>query len=85
MLKSSIKSLIKHLFFGTPNFDTLIEGVYADQYQDPQMKQQIRDRYVAMHTVEKTPLTDPLDFDPCEPPAGWLYDPYYETWIKLND
>jgi hypothetical protein len=84
MLNLSIKSFIKQLCFGTPNFDTLVEGVYADQYQDPVLTQQIRDRYVAMHTVEKTPWTDPLDYDPCEPPKGWVYDPYYETWIKLS-
>jgi hypothetical protein len=24
-------------------------------------------------------------FDPCEPPAGWSYDPFYEMWVKLRD
>jgi hypothetical protein len=61
----------------------LVEGVYADRYPD-HMQQQIRDQYQRTHTVIKTPLTAPLDYDPCRPPPGWIYDPYYETWIKLS-
>jgi hypothetical protein len=83
MLNLSIKSFIKQLCFGTPNFDTLVEGVHADQYPD-HVQQQIRDQYLIRHTVIKTPLTAPLDYDPCAPPEGWSYDPYYETWINLQ-
>lgn len=34
---------------------------------------------------EPDPDTHPWLFDPCDPPRGWSYDPYYEMWIKQTD
>ncbi len=70
--------------------DPLIEGVYADQYPEYDgvgPRTQIRRDYAARWPepdANPTPLTHPWLFDPCEPPRGWRYDPYYECWIK-ND
>ncbi len=62
--------------------DPLIEGWYADQYQDPAVQARIRAEYLARHTPERSPYTHPLDYDPLSPPPGWRYDPYYECWVK---
>ena len=63
--------------------DHLVEGVFADQYADPHTQQQIRSAYLRRHQPITTPLTNPLDYDPCDPPEGWRYDPYYECWVQL--
>jgi hypothetical protein len=71
------------VWWRTPDHDSLIEGPYADQYH-PQTQDQIRADYLRRWHPEHrpvTPLTAPHLFDPCEPPAGWRYDPYYECWI----
>jgi hypothetical protein len=82
-----MKELLKKIFFGETNYDDLVEGVMAHQY--PETRQdQIRKDYLkrwAPTPQEKTPQTHPWMFDPCEPPEGWVYDPYYEIWIKLNE
>lgn len=78
------KELLHKIFFGETALDSLIEGVYAHNYTDPAIQQQIRDRYIKTHTPEVTPITDPLKFDPLNPPQGWVYDPYYEFWIKTK-
>ena len=67
--------------FNTPS-GQLQEGMFADQYTDT-TKDQIRQSYLARWRPEPqalTPQTHPWLFDPCEPPAGWRYDPYYELW-----
>lgn len=63
--------------------DPLVEGWWADQYRDPAIQSRIRSEYQARYTVERTPWTHPLDFDPLKPPQGWRYDPYYECWVRL--
>jgi hypothetical protein len=82
-----MKELLKRIFMGETKYDSLIEGVMAHQY--PEMQQdQIRKDYLTRWSPKpqvKTPHTDPCLFDPCEPPDGWVYDPYYEIWIKLNE
>ena len=79
-----MKELLKKIFFGETTYDNLIEGVYAHYYQDESIKQQIRNQYVKTHTPEVTPFTDPLKFDPLNPPDGWAYDPYYEFWVRFD-
>jgi hypothetical protein len=62
--------------------DPLIEGMYADQYNNQQIKDSIRESYKKAHPEPKeTPLTHPWKFDPCNPPVGWRYDPYYGLWV----
>ena len=79
-----MKELLKKIFFGETTFDYLIEGVYAHQYDNEEIKNQIRNQYIKTHTPKVTPITDPLKFDPLNPPNGWVYDPYYEFWIELK-
>jgi len=64
--------------------DRLIEGVPADQYQDPRTRDQITKEYTARWITKppQTPATNPELFDPLNPPSGWHYDPYYELWLK---
>jgi hypothetical protein len=81
-----MKDLIKKIFFGKNKEDDLFEGLYAHEYSTV-IKDQIRKSYEKRWHPEQrptTPNTHPWLFDPCDPPEGWLYDPYYETWIKLN-
>ncbi len=83
-------SFLKTLF-AEPRFDPLIEGVYADEYPEYDgvgPRTQIRRAYAARWTdpaANPTPLTHPWLFDPCEPPQGWRYDPYYECWINFKE
>lgn len=75
-------------FFDTNNedyryLDQLYEGLTADQYTDPAIREGITKRYVAMYTPVQNPYTNPELYDPLNPPDGWKYDPYYEVWIKL--
>ena len=67
----------------------LTEGLYADQYpesDDPRnIRAEIRRSYRARWTEPgRSPLTHPWLFDPCDPPQGWRYDPYYECWITYT-
>jgi hypothetical protein len=77
-----MKELLKKILFGHTEYDHLIEGVYAHEYQDEIIKKKITEQYIKKHSLEVTPITDPLKFDPLNPPDGWTYDPYYELWIK---
>ena len=82
MLKSFLKQV-----FSPGSVDSLVEGAWADQYCEVQ-QDQIRQQYLARwrsRPVEVTPQSHPWLFDPCEPPAGWRYDPFYELWVKLSD
>ena len=58
------------------------EMLWADQYDEAGRKF-IREQYIKRYTPKITPLTHPLNFDPCEPPEGWKYDPYYEMWVQI--
>lgn len=81
-----LKSFLKQLFLGNTTMDPLVEGVAADQYNEI-IQDQIRQDYYRRWTPtpqQLTPETHPWLFDPCEPPQGWSYDPFYELWIKLN-
>ena len=63
----------------------IVEGMYADQYHDSAIKNQIEQSYrKRFPEPQVTPLTHPWRFDPCNPPQGWRYDPYYELWLKEN-
>jgi hypothetical protein len=62
--------------------DPLIEGPYADQYQDPAARTYIQTQYQQRWRSEPTPASKPELFDPLTPPQGWRYDPYYECWIE---
>ncbi len=65
-------------------FDHLQEGPMADHYTDPAVRARIRADYQSRWAARVTPFTNPELFDPCAPPEGYSYDPYYEIWIK-ND
>ena len=69
------------------NNDPLSEGIYAHDYSDIVQKQ-IREDYTK-RWGDQGPLSDPNThpwlFDPCDPPQGWSYDPYYEIWIEINN
>lgn len=83
--------LLKKLFISEPKFDTLIEGVYADQYPEEEgygPRTEIRNAYRKRWpdpNSNPTPLTHPWIYDPCTPPKGWRYDPYYECWINTDE
>ena len=79
-----MKELFKKILFGETAYDNLIEGVYAHQYGSDEIKKQIKVKYLKKHTPEVTPFTDPLKFDPLNPPSNWVYDPYYEMWIEIK-
>jgi hypothetical protein len=79
-----MKELFKKMLSGKVIYDDLIDGVYAHQYNSKEIKEQIKARYLKKYTPEVTPLTDPLKFDPLNPPNDWMYDPYYEMWIKIK-
>ena len=82
-----LKKIVEFVFPpGRTDWDTLVEGVYADQYTDPQVRDQIAVRYRDRWTQPRpTPATAPWLFDPLAPPRGWCYDPYYEIWIPFKD
>jgi len=61
------------------------ESTWADQYADELLRDYIRTEYKKRHSPAETPLTHPQNYDPCEPPNGWRYDPYYELWVKIKD
>jgi hypothetical protein len=79
-----MKKLFKKILFGEIVYDNLIEGVYAHQYESDETKKQIKERYLQKYTPKITPFTDPLKFDPLNPPTNWIYDPYYEMWINIK-
>ena len=85
MLKSSIESFLKRLC-GESAQDPLLEGLWADQYGESAQDRIRRDYLRRWHPElqPRTPQTHPWLFDPCEPPEGWRYDPYYETWMKIR-
>ena len=77
--------------FQTPKYDQLVEGQYADQYSEqdgPSTRSYIREQYRQRWRdpdIDPSPMTHPWLFDPCEPPQGWRYDPYYECWITHKE
>jgi hypothetical protein len=66
-------------------FDPLIEGVHAHQYNNEDVRQRITQAYKAKYMPSKTPLTNPELYDPMNPPEGWAWDPYYELWLKIDE
>ena len=62
----------------------LIEGMYADDYRCPVIREQIQTAYRQSVTKTPSPLSNPELYDPLDPPQGWRYDPYYEMWIKYE-
>ena len=76
-------STIKKFFRSWDNIDPLVEGMYADQYADPQIKDYIFKNYQKTFPwPEETPETHPWKFDPFKPPTGWRFDPYYHLWVN---
>jgi hypothetical protein len=73
--------IIKGIFAERP--DEIYEGVWADQYQDPEKRRYIAEAYRQRWQQPSTPRTDPASFDPLDPPPGWRYDPFYELWERL--
>lgn len=67
-----------------PWTDPLVEGWYADQYSDPDLRERITQDYQARYCSGPTPFTHPEQYDPLTPPRGYRYDPYYEIWIKTQ-
>ena len=76
-----MKNIFK--FFSSVKFDRYIDGVYAHDYKDDGIRQEIFDTYNKKYRPEPTPLTHPERFNPLNPPEGWAYDPYYEIWIEI--
>lgn len=74
--------------FESPKYRDLVEGQYADQYPEhdgPSTRSYIREQYRQRWRdpdLTATPYSHPWLFDPCTPPQGWRYDPYYEIWQK---
>lgn len=66
-------------------FDPIIEGVYAHQYNNEVVRQRITQAYKAKYMPSITPLTNPELYDPMNPPEGWAWDPYYELWLKIDE
>lgn len=66
-------------------FDPIIEGVYAHQYNNEDVRQRITRAYKAKYMPSITPLTNPELYDPMNPPEGWAWDPYYELWLKIDE
>ena len=82
---SMIKKLIKKLLGGDTKYDDLIEGMYAHNYTNKSVRQRISENYKKKFTPVVTPFTHPEQYDPLHPPEGWMYDPYYECWLEIND
>ena len=81
MFTTTIRSFFRSFANGS-NHDPLIEGWYADQYQDRGIRDRIQTEYQQLWCSEPTPATKPELFDPLAPPSGWRYDPYYEIWTQ---
>lgn len=79
-----MKEILKKILFGETVYNPLVEGVAAHHYKDEAVRQQIKEQYIKTHRLEVTPVTDPLKFDPLDPPKGWSYDPCYEVWVKIK-
>ena len=78
-----MKEFLKKLFLGDVKYDDLIEGMYAHNYTNESVRQKIAQDYKRKFTPVVNPLTHPEQYDPLNPPDEWMYDPYYEIWIKL--
>lgn len=63
--------------------DWQLECTWADEHTNKDIRQQIlKDYQQRWAKPEPTPNSHPWLFDPLTPPAGWRYDPYYETWVQ---
>lgn len=78
-------NFLKKIFIDKCTFDNLIEGMYAHEYSNEEIKQDIKNQYRDRYSIKVTPLTNPERYDPLNPPTGWAYDPYYEIWIETNE
>jgi hypothetical protein len=78
---------VVELYGSSTTFNQMIihESIWADEYADKNLRSYIREEYKKRHMLELTPLTHPQKYDPCRPPNGWRYDPYYEIWLKTNN
>jgi hypothetical protein len=63
----------------------LQESTWADEYTDDLTKEYIRSAYRQRYMPDVSPQTHPENYDPCNPPEDWRYDPFYEVWIKINE
>lgn len=70
---------------GWQNGDFAVEGVLAHEYRDQATREAILTRYNEIHKPAPSPFTHPELFDPLNPPPGWGWDPYYESWVISND
>ncbi len=85
---NKLKSILRAVFFGSApagGYDYLVEGLDATEYRRADIRARIQQDYIKRWTPKVTPLTDPLKFDPLNPPRGWRYDPYYECWYNYKD
>lgn len=83
--KMNLTQLLKRFLFGRPSFDIIVEGLYAHQYTDENARRIITEKYKERHAPVVNPLTAPENYDPLNPPTGWVYDPYYEIWMEINE
>jgi hypothetical protein len=85
--KFQITDILKKILFGEHSYDHIVEGPMAHHYPETH-QDKIRKEYLmrwAPKDQVKTPDTHPWLFDPCEPPNGWAYDPFYELWLKTDE
>jgi len=75
---------LKDFFRDRARSRDLLEGVFAHNYRDPAVREEIQQQYRSRYKTVITPLTDPEKFDPLAPPKGWAYDPYYECWVEIS-
>lgn len=78
-----MKKLLNFLFSNV-TFDKYVEGMYAHEYADEQLRKEIAKNYFEKFNPLPTPYTHPEKYDPLNPPTGWAYDPYYECWIQTE-
>ena len=64
--------------------DLQSETQWADEYTDPAVREEIVRSYRARYEPITTPYTDPMLYDPLNPPEGWRYDPHNEFWVRIK-
>ena len=77
--------ILKRILFGESPDDCIIEGLFAHQYTDEKCRKIITEKYKERYTLVANPVNTPEKYDPLTPPKGWVYDPYYEMWMEINE
>ena len=78
-----MKRFFKNILLNT-NPSPIVEGKFADSYDDPAIISLIKKRYQKKWLSGPTPITHPELYNPCDPPKGWKYDAFYEVWFEVD-